>query len=329
MVCLTETEPPRKLGKSVGKACLVSSSMTWSADSQAIGRGFAWLYPLLRGSRRHQYQGRKEAGFGGQWLVFATSLDSLTSHLGVPCSCFPALEVARRRAGSRTGPSLHLPSVPHSTWCVADAWQMPSQCVANVVSHWIGGGWTLNRIPHSFGRYLWMFAVCQALIWAPETQRHSFSARQHHYRYPVGFLVKDILSLPQGLCICCSCFLRRPSLQLSSPAQPAPAFCLHKYHLLVGAFSGLLSQTRLDSLFIHTWYFSFINFITTALRKPLKKSIYYYLKIFIFCKLVRRTLLLHPFNLFFLCSALFHFRACNSKYCYWLEERLWIRRGLW
>ena len=135
VVCLVETEPPRKLGKSVGKACLVSSSMMWSTDSHAIGKSFAWLCPLPRESRRHQYQGRKETGFGGQWLVFTTSLDSLTSYLGVPCSCFPALGVARRRAGSRTGPSLHLSSVPRSTWYVAGAWQTPSQCVVNVVSH--------------------------------------------------------------------------------------------------------------------------------------------------------------------------------------------------
>lgn len=87
-----------------------------------------------------------------------------------------------------------------------------------------------------------MFAVCQALICAPETQRHSCSARKHR---PVGFLVKDILSLPQGLCICCSCFLRRPSPQLSPPAQPAPAFCLF-INITSSWEPSLASSPRLD-----------------------------------------------------------------------------------
>lgn len=33
------------------------------------------------------------------------------------------------RAGSRTGPSLHLPSVLRSTWCLVRAWQVPGRHV--------------------------------------------------------------------------------------------------------------------------------------------------------------------------------------------------------
>lgn len=112
-----------------------------------------------------------------------------------------------------------------------------------------------------------MFATCQALIWALETQRHSCSALKHHYHYPVGFLEKDILFLPQGLCIYSSFFLGLPSLQLSSLALASPYFpFLHKCHLLKETFSDPLPQTRLDPPVTHTWYFSFVNLIATALK---------------------------------------------------------------